>query len=87
MKTAIYLEDGVTQVVLTAENDWEKSVLARIDGQSLTVLRGQFYACQGGWFRQREEYQHSPFASGRVDPESLMLRVNKSTPTPVNHDA
>lgn len=46
MKSAIYLNEGTTQVVLTPENEWEKSAL-------------KFYECQGGWYRQPSysEYQ------------------------------
>lgn len=63
MKTAIYIEDGVTQLVLTPENEWEKSVVAKITGNETTILRGSFYKCQGGWNRQGG------------DDESLIIRV------------
>lgn len=54
MKVAVYIEGGVTQLVLTAESDWEKNAINSVDkgGQTLTVKRGQFYECQGGWHRQ-----------------------------------
>ena len=53
MKTAIYIEDGITQLVLTPQNEWEKKVIASIEtGNTETViLRGEFYECRGGWQR------------------------------------
>ena len=55
MKTAIYILNGVTQLVLTAENEHEKSVLAlegAINNKRAQAYRGSFYHCQGGWYRQ-----------------------------------
>ena len=65
MKTAIYIEHGVTQLVLTPENDWEKDVLAKFtQGQrNFEIYRGSFYKCQGGWDRQQQ------------GDESLILRA------------
>ena len=65
MKTAIYIEDGSTQLVLTPENDWETKVIAGIQQglQEVEILRGSFYECRGGYFRH-----------GGTD-DSLMLRA------------
>ena len=53
MKTAIYIEDGVFQIVLTPETEFEKETLGRIPARKdIVVLRGSFYECQGGWVRQ-----------------------------------
>lgn len=71
MKTAIYIEDGDVQLVLTPENDWEKNALNSFgDNMSATVMRGQFYACAGGWHRQTRAY-------GDDGDRSLILRVKK----------
>ena len=83
MKAAIYVEDGVTQIALTAETEWEKLVLAQIDGQDLTVYRGGFYACHGGWIREEPAYSDSMFTGSRDrPPDSLMFRINKTTEPP-----
>lgn len=68
MKTAIYIEDGSTQLVLTPESDWEKQVVRCIEVGSKTVQihRGSFYECRGGFFRQG------------TDDESLILRTGIS---------
>jgi hypothetical protein len=54
MKTAIYIEDGITQLVLTPENEWETRIIDSIDTSNpeTSLLRGGFYECQGGWTRQ-----------------------------------
>ena len=65
MRVAIYLESGETQVILTPENDWEDDVCTALeDGKGLSIMRGQFYECHGGWFRQGP------------DKDSLMIRIN-----------
>jgi len=65
MKTAIYVEDGVKQIVLTPENDFEKDVVSDFQNENLTVriISGSFYNCNGGFVRH-----------GQSD-ESIILRV------------
>lgn len=57
MKTALYIEDGLEQIVLTPETDTERKILEKIhdDGREMSVLRGSFYACRGGWMRQSND--------------------------------
>lgn len=81
MKAAIYLADGVTQVVLTAESEWEKNTLAQIEGESVSIMRGGFYECRGGWIRESAVYEYL-HGVPRNPPDSLMLRVNKTTEQP-----
>lgn len=54
MKIALYIEDGLEQIVLTPEGDVEKNILKKLhDGtRNFSMKRGGFYACQGGWTRQ-----------------------------------
>ncbi len=65
MKTAIYIEGGVTQLVLTPDNEWERQVIRCIQNgtREAAIMRGEFYKCVGGWNRQ-----------GGGD-ESLILRI------------
>lgn len=53
MKIALYIEDGLEQIVLTPQGDTEKAILNKIhDGsRSFELKRGSFYACRGGWVR------------------------------------
>jgi hypothetical protein len=68
MKVALYVEDGVTQVVLTPETDLEKQaveLLAQHPGKA-QFFHGHFYECMGGWVKQG------------VNKDSLMIRVNNA---------
>ena len=54
MKTAIYIEDGVVQIVLTPKTAFEKEVCSKLeqsDLENMKIYRGEFYHCQGGWDR------------------------------------
>lgn len=71
MKTAIYIEDGVMQLVLTPENGFEGNVLGSITKAQLDlkIHQGQFYDCVGGWTRQRD-------LTGSNPPEySVIIRL------------
>jgi len=85
MKTAIYIEDGVTQIVLTPETSWEKKILDEIDLEkhTLTPLRGSFYECQGGYFRNKTGEFLNRICDRNPKDESLMLRIDSiPEPTP-----
>ena len=71
MKTAIYIEDGVTQLVLTPEGKYEKDVIKGIGDKigRVQVFHGSFYGCQGGWTR------HANYPS--ADDRSLIMRLDK----------
>ena len=73
MKTAIYIEDGKTQLVLTPESDFEQAVVSKIEKgeQEVRIYTGEFYACQGGWTRQRQTI----YSGGRLDrsEDSLII--------------
>jgi hypothetical protein len=54
MKIALYIEDGLEQIVLTPQTETEKGILGKLsDGdRSLNIYRGQFYASPEGWTRR-----------------------------------
>ncbi len=54
MKTAIYIEAGLTQLVLTPENDFEKGVISQVEKreQEVSIYTGGFYKNQAGYIRQ-----------------------------------
>lgn len=72
MKTAIYIENGLVQLVLTPENEWEKSALRSFEGgvPKATIHHGSFYDCRGGWTRHSEG----------TNDRSLILRVEQDVP-------
>lgn len=94
MKTAIYIEDGVVQLVLTPETEFEKDAMRSFSGESILkaeMFRGAFYDCRGGWVRQKPQYGLN-LLSGRDDPNdgdnSLILRMQtkmdlKAKPGPI----
>ncbi len=86
MKTAIYIEDGTVQLVLTPESEFEKNALSlfREKPMEARIFSGTFYDCRGGWVRQNDF--HTGFTYGGKNPndESLILRYSKpqEPPTP-----
>lgn len=79
MKTAIYIEDGVVQLVITPESQFEKDALRSFDGNEVRaqVFTGSFYDCRGGWVRQSHHYHSTPY--GDSNDRSLILRMTRTT--------
>jgi hypothetical protein len=79
MKTAIYIEDGVVQLVITPETDFEKNALTTIQDSAIEakVFSGSFYDCRGGWVRQKENYGMNPMNGTSKDDQSIILQVKK----------
>ena len=80
MKIAFYIEDGLEQVVLTPESDIEKAILGKLregEGREMTICRGSFYECNGGWMRQKLPPETSIYNSGfrRLDDDSSTIIV------------
>lgn len=73
MKIALYIEDGLEQIVLTPESETEKGILGKLhDGtRELSIKQGTFYGCRGGWTRWRDNYQYG--YSQRNEDESTMI--------------
>jgi hypothetical protein len=76
LKTAIYIEDGLVQLVITPETEFEKDAMKtlrekRIDAK---LFEGTFYDCRGGWVRQ-SALQHRGMYDNYNDKrdESLIL--------------
>jgi hypothetical protein len=82
MKTAIYIEDGLTQLVLTPETQIDKKVLDEIQTPNLKTYRGEFYGCQGGWIRHAESFGVS-YLGYDSDSNRSLIFVIKKTPEPV----
>lgn len=81
MKTALYIEDGMLQVVLTPQTDQEKAILSLVEKKHLTRLyRGSFYACQGGWMRQ-QALTYGFYGEADHSDKSLILVLEEPTPT------
>lgn len=76
MKTAIYIEDGVVQLVVTPESEFEMNALSSFENKELyaLVFSGSFYDCRGGWTRQQDYYPRNGLMDGSKD-RSLIVRV------------
>ena len=85
MKIALYIEDGLEQLVLTPESETEKGILGKMhDGsREMALKRGSFYACRGGWVRQSPVYQDLYGGSSSQDDESTIVVLRPAAPKPV----
>lgn len=79
MKTAIYIEDGTVQLVITPESEFEKNALRSFEENSVDatpveaeIFIGSFYDCRGGWVSQSHHSSGHPHAS---DERSLILKA------------
>tara|TARA_R110000868_G_scaffold188405_3_gene431143 strand:+ start:277 stop:519 length:243 start_codon:yes stop_codon:yes gene_type:complete len=77
MKTAIYIEDGVVQLVLTPESEFEKNAIASFQKKPLSVeiFAGAFYDCRGGWTRQTTIHDPMVGWSEQKEDNSVILRI------------
>lgn len=76
MKIALYIEDGLEQIVLTPTSDTEKAILEKIhdNTRDLSIKRGEFYGCRGGWVRQKKRYpSYGGMSSDEPNDESTMI--------------
>ena len=82
MKTAIYIEDGFVQLVITPESDFEKNALTSFQEKPLDakIFDGSFYDCRGGWVRQNDYMQFNSMHSQRKEPKSLIIAIKESQP-------
>lgn len=78
MKIALYIEDGLEQIVLTPENETEDGILGKLhDGtRELAIHRGEFYGCRGGWVRWQRSY-YSAYGSEQHDKSTMIVLRRK----------
>lgn len=77
MKIALYIEDGLEQIVLTPDSETEKGILNKIhDGsRELQIERGAFYGCRGGWTRWKQSYGNLYGDQPEDESTMIVLRV------------
>lgn len=70
MKIALYIEDGIEQIVLTPDGPTETALLGKLhDGtRELSIYRGSFYECAGGWVRHAKKDDSSTMIVLRPKP-------------------
>ena len=74
MKIALYIENGLEQIVLTPETDTEKGILRKLheDDRTMEICVGSFYVCEGGWVR----FEHH--VGKATDDQSTMIVLHKT---------
>lgn len=90
MKIALYIEDGLEQIVLTPESDTEKDILGKLhDGsRELSIKKGSFYECRGGWMRhQMHEVVYGYGSSNETGDNSTMIVLRPPAPPIANDPA
>jgi len=77
MKTAIYIEDGVVQLVITPESEFEKNALASFNKEPISaqIFSGAFYDCRGGWARQTRFSSAGLYGTEGSEDRSLIIRM------------
>jgi hypothetical protein len=90
MKTAIYIEDGVVQLVITPESDFEKNAVNSLVNKPThtQIFTGSFYDCRGGWTRQSEISEY-PLNRNNSENRSIIIRTDdrsRATPGPMQHE-
>lgn len=85
MKTAIYIEDGTVQLVITPESEFEKNALSTFRDKPLDakLFAGSFYDCRGGWVMQSSFYESCMYGVGSENhaDKSLILVARSSSTT------
>lgn len=81
MKIALYIEDGIEQIVMTPEGETERAILGKLhdDSRELSIRRGKFYECTGGWMKQGPLYDRIYDLEKRDADESTMIVLRKKT--------
>lgn len=84
MKTAIYIEDGIVQLVITPETEFEKNALNTFRDKPLEakLFSGGFYDCRGGWIRQNAYYSPRGMYDSYDDNgrDASLILVARETP-------
>lgn len=75
MKIALYIEDGLEQIVLTPETETEKGIVGKLHNATrhLEIKQGQFYDCNGGWKRHADTPMYRSTLSGQATDQSTIL--------------
>ena len=74
VKIALYIEDGLEQIVLTPQSDTEKAILKKLrdDDRVFEIKGGSFYECRGGYVRHRMAF-YSQISGQNVDDDSTII--------------
>jgi len=76
VKIALYIEDGLEQLVLTPESEHERNLLGLLNSSErvMEIYKGTFYGCRGGWMRWAQSNQWN------AEDASTMIVLRKEKP-------
>lgn len=79
MKIALYVEDGLEQIVLTPESDTEKAILGKLhDGsRHMELKKGSFFRCAGGWMRHGVYSTSNVYGRSDQNDDSTMIVLQR----------
>lgn len=82
MRIALYIEDGLEQIVLTPESETEKAILGKLhDGsRDMSIVKGSFYECRGGWVRHRLHEVSTTYGRSETGDDSSMIVLRPAKP-------
>lgn len=82
MKIALYIEDGLEQIVLTPDSDTERGILGKLhdNTRQLQIYRGSFYQCRGGWMRHEFGQYSGIYGGNKGDEKDSTMIVLRPTP-------
>jgi hypothetical protein len=72
MKIALYIENGLEQIVLTPETDTEKGIVGKLhDGsRTVSIKKGSFFECLGGYIRNGASDDSTMIVLHRIDSKA-----------------
>lgn len=79
MKIAFYIEEGIEQIILTPETEYETKMLALLtDAERVVDIRqGTFYPTRGGWIRHEESDKSTMLVIQRKGAERLVEQTGE----------
>lgn len=82
MRIALYIEEGLEQIVLTPESETEKTILGKLtDGsRELSIKRGSFFKVQGGWVRHEPHWESYTYGHAVGGDTSTMIVLRPAPP-------
>jgi len=81
MKTSTYIEDGIVQLVVTPESEFEQNALSTFREKPLDakLFSGSFYDCRGGWIMQSAHYPDRNYYGERNHKDQSLILVARAS--------
>ena len=82
-KTAIYIEDGIVQLVITPESEFGKKAISTFTNKPMQakLFEGSFYDCRGGWVRQNNYPTRALYGNDWDNKDKSLILVSREETT------